>query len=261
MYSDHDIHSLVEILGHIRLGGENSLSLAFHNAPLIHVDDEDDSVADVRLFACCSNPYGAMPIILWVLGLVASSVSADTGLKCDFVRVSHSAWNGTISLTYGLFMFELLDCDTKTGPCQNVAEIINATECVPYPPKWNPGQYVQASRVFHTLAGIFGWLAMFMLLISMCFIFKQRTWWIVTALLLVVTFFQGLVFLAHQPVKEYCSEPDVTCSIGTDTTEVIIACCLWFLVAIGTGYLAKVGKKHELMSEVVDVDEGDTMGK
>jgi len=249
MYTDHDIHSLVAILRDIRLGGENTVSLAFHNAPLIYVD-EDDSEVDVRLFSCCSNPYGKLPIILWLLGLIATSVSAVVGVDCDFVRVSGDTSNRTFDVAFGIFSYQLLDCDNSTGTCDKIWHYMDNAECVPYPPKWEPGGYMQASRIFLTLVGIFGSIAMLMLLISMCFIFKQRTWRIVTALLVGVTLFQGLTFLIVHPARELCSEHHAICSIGADAINAVVACCIWILMVIGSGYLAKVGKRRESRCEV-----------
>jgi len=242
MYTDHDIHSLVEILRDIRPGAENIETLEAHDAPLSVDNGEEDSENDVRLFACCLNPYGKSPIILWLLGSLASGLSASGGVDCDFFRVSFGASNATLTMTYGIYSLELLECDSSTGSCENVEEFIGDTQCVPYPPKWEPGRYLQASRVFYALAGLFGGLSIFMLLISMCFIFRQRTWWIVTVLLLGATMFQGLVLLIKREFSVWCSDPHVACSIGADTTKVILACCVWFSMAIGSGYLAKVGK-------------------
>eukprot|EP00579_Thalassiosira_antarctica_P010681 CAMPEP_0201912116 /NCGR_PEP_ID=MMETSP0903-20130614/2870_1 /ASSEMBLY_ACC=CAM_ASM_000552 /TAXON_ID=420261 /ORGANISM="Thalassiosira antarctica, Strain CCMP982" /LENGTH=1009 /DNA_ID=CAMNT_0048447001 /DNA_START=24 /DNA_END=3053 /DNA_ORIENTATION=- len=259
MYADHDIHSLVGILRDTRLGGANTISLAFHNAPLIYVDDEDDSENDVRLFAFCSNPYGKLPIILWVLGLIATSLSTNASIGCDFVRVSFDAANvnGTLSLAYGIFTYELLDCDTSTGPCDKIQDYMDNTECVPYPPKLEHGGYGQTGLIFHGLAGIFGWFALSMLLISMCFIFKQRTWGIITVLLLGVTLFEGLVLIIGREFSVWCSEPDAVCSIGADAIKVIVACCIWFLMAIGSGYLAMVGKRSE--TRIENIGEGNEL--
>jgi len=259
MYSDHDIHSLVRILSDINLGEANTASFAFDNVPLVNiVEDEDVPEIDIRLFACCSNPYGKLPIVLFLLGVTASSLATAVANECDFIRASFppteyatsniNATLGNINLTFGLFMYELLDCDNSTRPCDMIQDYMHNKTCVPYPPNWEPGTYMLTSQAFHTIAGLAGFAAVFMLMISMCFIFKQRTWKILTVLLLFVTFCEGFAFIVRQQFS-WCSAPDVTCSIGSDAIKVIVACCIWFLMAIGSGCLAKVGKQR------IEIDE------
>ena len=255
MYADHDIHSLVHILRDIKLGGENKVSLAFHNAPTIFTDDDDEmSQTDVRLFACCANPYGKLPMLLCLLGFVADALIASVGADCDFVRSTFSStdykrFNATIHVSFGLFQYDLLDCDNSTAgaTCSHIEDYEENIACVPYPPGFAPNPFHQASRIFHILGGAFGSLTVFMLCISVCFIIKQRTWKIMTVTSLVVTLCTGFVFIIRYGLT-WCGEPGVTCSTGTGVTREAIACGIWFFVAVGTAYLGRVGKKHTIMT-------------
>jgi hypothetical protein len=59
MIADHDIHYLVDILENTRLCGDfNAISCVFGSSP--YLIDEDVPEVDIRLFICCSNPYGKM---------------------------------------------------------------------------------------------------------------------------------------------------------------------------------------------------------
>ncbi|KAL7535163.1 hypothetical protein ACHAXR_006312 [Thalassiosira sp. AJA248-18] len=218
MYADHDIHSLVRVIRDICLGGEaNKVSLAFHNAPLIFVEDEDvsSSETDVQLFACCKGPHRKSSIALWVLGLIASYLSASAGIEYGF--------NATVNMTFGIFSYEILDCDNSTRQCDVIDDYMDNAACVPYPPNWSPDGFMQASRTFHTLVGLFGTLAFVMLSISMCFILKQRAWKIITVIVLLATLLEGLVFILVREFGFCSDDPDFTCSIGGGAMKVIAA--------------------------------------
>ena len=68
---------------------------------------------------------------------------------------------------------------------------------------------------------------------------------IITVMLLIATLFQGLVFIMKREVSWLCSEPEVTCHLGNDAYQTIAGCCFNFAIAVGTGYLARVGKRYE----------------
>ena len=153
MYADHDIHSLVDILRETQLGGnDNSASLAFFNPPQIRDDEEDAAEDDVVLFSCCSNPYGKLPIILWILGLGAQALSTAAVADCDFFSASftlagpdidESVRNESLNITFGLYSYGRLGCDNATSTC---AELDDYTAtCVPFPPDYEVGQTVKVS--------------------------------------------------------------------------------------------------------------------
>ena len=108
MYSDHDVHSLVDILKDIELGGTNTASLAFHDkSMMIMQDDGDDDTAevDITLFSCCSNPYGKLPLLLAVLTVIAQSLS-NSSAGCEFLYSSGPSpqpdYNdGIVNMTWG----------------------------------------------------------------------------------------------------------------------------------------------------------------
>lgn len=249
MYADHDIHSLVGILQEgVRLGEENTVSLAFHNAPLIYDDnDRDASKYDIRLFACCSNPYGKLPIVLSLIGCIANTLAVISGTDCDFIHFSTTSLehnNETIKMAFGVFSYGIRYCAGES--CASLDDYVQ--ECIPYPPKWTVDRYMMASRSFFVSAALLGGVGIFMTYVSMCFIYERRAWKIITVLLLLTTILEGLIFIL---IREFssCQEPGQTCSLGTSAMEVIAACCLWFLMAIGSGYLAIVGKKSHLDEE------------
>ena len=82
-------------------------------------------------------------------------------------------------------------------------------------------------------------------MVSQCFSIT-RTWWKVAAVLLVLTtFFQGLVLL---PIRdcEYDGINYKDCQLAQNAVGCIVACCLWFTCAVGSMYIAKFrGQTHE----------------
>lgn len=256
MLSDHGIHELPEILSDTRLGGANTVSLAFHNAPLIYTDDEDVSEADVRLFSCCSNPYGKLPIVLALLGLVASALENTAASDCDFFRATFDpmvdGFNGNVTMRFGIYSFGIHDCSNSTGPCDRAEDFTD--QCVTYPPDFVVDGYLLASRAFLFLASLIAILANFMVYVSMCWIFKERVWAVITAMYLLTTLFGGLGLIFKRELV-WCDEPLVSCHIGTNASMQILACCMYFLLAVGSGYLAKTGKRSD-----VDGGECETNG-
>ena len=67
---------------------------------------------------------------------------------------------------------------------------------------------------------------------------------IITVMLLLATLFKGLVFIMKEEFF-WCSEPEITCHLGNDAYQTIAGCCFNFAIAVGTGYLARVGKRYE----------------
>jgi len=147
-------------------------------------------------------------------------------------------------LSYSLSAYSLLNCvdvDNSTGVCT----LFNDNVCVPYPPKLDFTAAMTSARVFSVMASILVGIVMIMLLGAMCFIIKQRTWMIITVMLLLATLFQGLVFIMKREFSYWCSEPEWTCHLGNDAYQNIAGCCFNFAIAVGTGYLARVGKRYE----------------
>ena len=238
MYSDHDIHSLAGILGDTNLSAANKISIAFRDAPQTEDDVKDVSETDIQLFACCSNPYGKLPWLVVILAVTANALSSAATADCNFVSTSffYEPVNATINMTFGIYQYEILDCNNTTGDCSD------DSQCVPYPPNFPFSTHMNAGRAFAALSSLLGAVAVLMILLSTCFIITQRTWMIITILLVLVTLFESLVFIIKTEYS-WCSEPDVRCSVGEDAISLLVSCCLWFLAAIGTGYLARVGKK------------------
>lgn len=145
-------------------------------------------------------------------------------------------------LSYSLYEYSLLNCvnvDNSTGICT-----IYSDGCVSYPPRWPFTAAMTSARVFSTMGGILIGIVLVMLLVAMCFIIKQRTWLIITVMLLLTILFEGLVFIMKLEFY-WCSEPEITCHLGNDAYQTIAGCCFNFVIAVGTGYLARVGKRYE----------------
>lgn len=148
-------------------------------------------------------------------------------------------------LSCSLYEYSLLNCtndENSTGLCTIHDDDDNG--CVPYPPRWNFTAAMTSARVFSAMASILVFIVMIMLLVAMCFIIKQRTWMIITVMLLIATLFQGLVFTMKEEFF-WCSEPEITCHLGNHAYQTITGCCFNFAIAVGTGYLARVGKRYE----------------
>jgi len=257
MYADHDIHSLVDIIRNTQLGGANTVSLAFNDAPQIDSVDDGEPVADIRLFtSCCSNPYGKLPMLLWFLGLVATSISTEAATGCDFALATYSDSNATIIAGLGISTYHIRNCTTQAGQCDGLMHYLNKNdECRPYLPKQEEkghGARASVGTIFLAISVGLGWLSVFMLMLSMCYIYRQRTWWILTVLLLATCLCHGLSLLVMGEITTFCAEPNMHCSMGSSGIKLITANCIWFIMAIGSGYLAKVGKKSEGRSEIVE---------
>lgn len=90
-----------------------------------------------------------------------------------------------LNMTFGIYSYEILDCEKSSGKCELVEDYLDNAECISYPPDWEPDGFMQASRTFHILASLVSSLVVFMLTISMCFILSRRTWKAITAFLLI----------------------------------------------------------------------------
>lgn len=244
MYADHDIHSLVDIINDTRLVGDlHSVSLAFHNAPLIFVDDDEVPDTDTRLFMCCSN-HGKLPTVLSILGAVALSLFAYARATCEFLRaeVVLEGTPGVLTFMFGLDTYKLVQC--KEDMCSSLSDLEQVGSCVPFPPMFGElGASMEAARVFALISTITGFVSVIWLWVTMCFVAKPRTWKGLSIGLLLTSFFQGLVLLIKK-TAEICSRDDSDglagmCYLESGAILVIISSCLWFVVAIGTMHIAR----------------------
>lgn len=238
------------------------MSLAFHNAPQIFSDDEDENdevVEDLFFTRCCSNPYGKLPIILAVLSCVTFLMSSSAATSCDLYEGELPIWTNSTNYTalngtsfhwkFGLYTYEISglsdDCDMSKRACDQLDGYIENTQCVPYPPGYDQDMSViEMVRTFNLLAGLFALIACHVLLISTCFVYRQRSWWAIAVILLLASLFDALVLIWLAAIP--CPEGTLSCGIfvsGLATGATISSSVLYFILAIGCGYLAKFGKR------------------
>jgi hypothetical protein len=196
MLADHDIHSLVDILRETQLCGEsNRITVAFANSPITSKDD-DIAELDVRLFMCCSNPYGKLPILLTTLAFGAFALTLLGHYGCEFFIYSYALddVDGVVSYSYGLFKYKLLECafPDEDGFCDSFGYEEADSPCVPSPGIYDDNLTAQA---FAYVVKAFGFVSLTLLLVSQCFAIKRTTWMVITTLLALTSLFQGLVLL------------------------------------------------------------------
>jgi hypothetical protein len=245
MLSDHDIHSMVDILMATRLCGDsNTISLAFPNTPIISLNDEKPE-ADVRLFICCSNPWGKLPILLSVLASTAFLVSVWAHYDCRFFIASFSV-KGTdsiLTISYGLHLYRLVECVSHDVLCDSIHEYDEVGSCVPFPSTFHyEGHGVLTAQVFAFIVETAGFISSALLMVSQCFTIKRRVWMVITFLLLLSSLFQGLLlFLLGGCNIEVDDRQDTIedCHIARNAIGTIVACCLWFLCAAGSMHIVK----------------------
>lgn len=112
MYTDHDIHGLVDILRDVKINLSRVSSFTIKAQTVIEDDDESIDVEDdaVQLFYCRYHPLGKLPIIMSILGSITFVIIAFE--SCDLLRilvhpstlydaVNASENYGLMNVTYG----------------------------------------------------------------------------------------------------------------------------------------------------------------
>jgi hypothetical protein len=166
MVSDHSIHFLVDIFENTRLCGDfNAISCGFASTPFVL--DEEDHDFDVRLFICCSNPYGKLPVLLFLLAMTALALAAWTHLGCRFFITSlpehpvslEDEVIDTYGIVYGLSMRSIVHCESQDGICDSLGEYHKIGNCLPYPAKLDENVDMIYAQAFTFLVEIFGFIS------------------------------------------------------------------------------------------------------
>lgn len=278
MASDHSLKNLSDILINMDLGktsGDQKASAASVDNLTLSLlgesEDEGPDETDVRLFMCCSNPYGRLPIVLALVvtaSLIISTIVMDScsifsnrillrfgdGVGVPFLRVST-----------GLFSYRLLTCEKTNNQCA-FEDYVDSEFCVPYSSDDKDDNFMESAQGCAALGVLFGGLAAFLLWVSTCYRIRRWAWVLCTTLLLLASLCQGLVYLAklsgdcNQSISSDESESDDTmimfgftleseCFLNTGSVYVIVACCLYFTTAVGSSCFAKMlSKKTSLRS-------------
>mmetsp|Transcript_34896 Transcript_34896/g.78621 ORF Transcript_34896/g.78621 Transcript_34896/m.78621 type:complete len:993 (-) Transcript_34896:106-3084(-) len=270
MLSDHDIHCLPDVLSNIKFGDVNRVSLGFANAPLIYTDDEDEADTDARLFVCCLNPYGRLPVLLLLACLVASFLHAYAIGGCDFVDTSfsysHPVPDGergeivSIRMLFGLHSYRVIDCTTAAGEqCPNVDDIAN-DECQPFPVYWDLPSMEKVSRVFGILTSVTGLVGLCVVVVSICFFIRKRTWLVASAFFLLASFCQGMMLTFTRSGDFHGDDPamaDVVFTLGPGGICAAVAAGVWFALAVGSAHL---GRQRAAGADGDDPGSGEKRG-
>lgn len=244
MLSDHDIHFLIDVFRDIRLVGPHSsnVSLISHDFNQMFLeDDEKEAIEpDTRLFFCCSNPNGKLPLVLASIATMAWALGAYGSSGCDFMTF-HSFLP---ELPLGLYSYALYEC-TQLDANNTCVSIELSEQCFAYPPHYEASSQLQASRSFAALGKIFGVLALTLLWVSTCFVIQRRSWIVACVTLLLTSLFQGLVLVLFRDSD--CVDSDdldddvfiTSCSMNTGAVVTIVSTCLWFVVAVGAIRMAR----------------------
>jgi hypothetical protein len=88
------------------------------------------------------------------------------------------------------------------------------------------------AQVFALVVEATGFIALTIVMVSQCFSITRAWWKFVSILFLMTSFFQGLVML---PVRgcEYDIDGK-NCQLAQNAVSCIVACCLWFICAVGS---------------------------
>ena len=253
MTADHNILELVNILRDVRLndGVGNSISTPFYGSVNI-AEAEGDEDPDIRLFMCFSNPDGKFPIVLSLIAAIALVLSGRSMMICNFFSRESAIMFDELKLldipfSIGLFSYTLLTC--VDGRCDSSDDVIPSKYCVPYPDD-NDNWHMQASRAFASFVILFGGISFLLLCVSTCLSLRRWAWKMITCMFLLTSIFQGLVFLMNKSnlcVTVDDSESGITveskCSLSEGAIEAVVACCLYFLAAIGAMYLVRIKRQ------------------
>ena len=234
-----------------QFGDVTKVSLGFANAPLIYTDDEDEAAADARLFVCCLNPYGRLPVLLLLVCLVASTLHAYAFGGCDLAvtafdySIPDDGERGEIlvmlRVNWGLHAFRVLDCDLAGGQCPDIDDIVNG-ECQPFPIYWELPSMEQVARVFGILTGLMALVGICIVVVSICFFIRRRTWRVASAFFLLASFCQGMMLTFVRSGDFHGDHPDMSSielSLGPGGICAAVAVATWFGLAVGSAHLGR----------------------
>ena len=258
MYADHDIHSLPDILKEIKINLSQVSTYAIKPLTVIEDDDESIDVEDdaVQLFYCRYHPPGKFPIIMSILGSITFVIIAFE--SCDLLRISvhpstlYDAVNasknyGLMNATFGLWQYELIDCDNTTGSCSEVedffhSEIYSKHHCQPYPIMSSINQSTYSSRWLYSISIFFQSISVFMIVVSTLLVYERWIWMLISVMLLLATCFRALIIVFITQIDtDWCSGPCYA-YLGLDAWLSVAVCVLLFVMVLCSGYLARVGK-------------------
>ena len=242
----------------MQFGDVNRVSLAFANAPLIYTDDEDEADTDTRLFVCCLNPYGKLPVLLLLLCFVVISLHAYAVSSCDFVDATfdyiysyeeREEINVRLHVLYGLRTFNLIDCTYMGELCPGVGELVR-DGCKPFPIYWDLPSMEKVSRVFGILTPLVGLVGIGVVAVGICFFIKRRTWRVASASFLLASFCQGMVltYTRSEDFQGGGELQDVEFSLGPGGICAAVAVPIWFALAAGSAHLARTAGVNDEVS-------------
>lgn len=258
MTADHSMLDLVEILNNIRLDKDDNRSLSrssiiastFFNSMNSGKADgsEDNGGTDARLFMCCSNPDGKLPICISLVLASALALSVKSMTECTFFSSDERVitWgNVTVDIPFsvGLFSYTLLECEG--GNCSGTNETIVPSEfCAPYP-DGEEGQGMTVARAFALFVLLFGGFSFLLLCVSTCLSLRRWAWTLISCMLLLTSLCQGLVFIMKRSTlcvghsDEGSGSLEAICRISTGAYEAIAAGCIYFISAFLSSFFIR----------------------
>lgn len=254
------------------------------DADLVHSVIDDDDEVDLMSrreslllvennFVCCSLPQGMLTLIPAVLGLISLVLTALSNNWCSFVsRTTSVRVDGAadicnqelpdqVGMGVSAGLWSYLDKEySGSGPRDDPASYVDTDLCLPFPPNFQPDEFLFAARMFSTLCGMFGGGALIASWFASCQSFTAIAWYRISACFLLATSFQGLVFLIFH--SNLCTEltlgysgcnvvTTTTCSIGWGAKIGIIAGVLWFGTAVSAARCGhSVGRKRFSLTKI-----------
>ena len=264
MTADHSMLDLVEILNNIRLdeddnksfGRSSIIASTLINSMNIRKGDdsaENNSGTDARLFMCCSNPDGKIPICISFVVATALVLSLRAMTVCTFFSSDERVftWENVtlidIPFSMGLFSYTLLECEG--GNCSGTNEtIVPSKFCAPYP-DGEEGEGMTVARAFALFVLLFGGFSFLLLCVSTCLSLQRRAWTLISCMLLLTSLCQGLVFLMKKSTlcvghsDEGSGSLEASCEISTGGHEAIAAGCIYFSAA----FLSSIFIRRKIM--------------
>ena len=250
MISDHAAQRLPDIIGNIRLDDFDDIPFTevhttFQMKRSSAIEVSVDESRTRRVFVCFSTPNGRRSFILAFGVTLALILSFVVGNSCDFftrkavVSDSGSSYEEP-SLNIGLYYYELKKSKNSTYEDSGL--------CTPFPPAFEPGAYMLASRSFAFFAMVFGSLSFMIAWTSTSLTLKKRGWYGLIFCTVATTACQGLVFLvlrtdlcttSRNPIEELIPD-STTCILSRAGIFSILATCLWFLNSVGSWHMARI---------------------